>query len=103
MLNEYDQIVLFFTIIFDNSCLTGGTDEAICYAETATSGDRKFASHLININGEEVLNRRKVYEKSRGRAWSPEISIVQLATAAMKEHEELKAKFGIEAIEVSNM
>ena len=79
---------------------TGGTDEAICYAETASSPeDRKFANHLININGEEVLNKRKVYERSRANAWNDEDSIFKLATAIMKESVELK-KFGIDAIEV---
>lgn len=81
---------------------TGGTDEAICYAETASSPeDRQFANHLININGEEVLNKRKVYEKSRAKAWSNEDSILKLATAIMKESAELKSRFGIDAIEVS--
>lgn len=81
---------------------TGGTDEAICYAETASSPeDRKFANHLININGEEVLNKRKVYERSRANAWSNEDSTLKLATAIMKESAELKKKFGIDAIEVS--
>lgn len=80
---------------------TGGTDEAICYAETASSPeDRKFANHLININGEEVLNKRKVYERSRANAWNNEDSILKLATAIMKENAELKKKFGIDAIEV---
>ena len=80
---------------------TGGTDEAICYAETASSPeDRKFANHLININGEEVLNKRKVYERSRANAWSNEDSILKLATAIMKESAELKKKFGIDAIDV---
>ena len=80
---------------------TGGTDEAICYAETASSPeDRKFANHLININGEEVLNKRKVYERSRANAWNNEDSILKLATAIMKESAELKEKFGIDAIEV---
>ena len=87
------------------SCLlfskTGGTDEAICYAETASSPeDRKFANQLININGDEVLNKRKVYERSRAIAWNNEDSIWKLATAIMKENTELKRKFGIDAIEV---
>ena len=87
----------FFPLVY-----IGGTDEAICYAETASSPeDRKFANHLININGEEVLNKRKVYEKSRAKAWSNEDSILKLATAIMKESAELKSRFGIDAIEVS--
>lgn len=92
----------FFLYIFLS--YIGGTDEAICYAETASSPeDRKFANHLININGEEVLNKRKVYERSRANAWSNEDSILKLATAIMKESAELKKKFGIDAIEVSAM
>ena len=81
---------------------TGGTDEAICYAETASfPEDRKFANHLININGDEVLNKRKVYERSRANAWSNEDSILKLATTIMKESAEIKKRFGIDAIEVS--
>ncbi|XP_020632863.1 uncharacterized protein LOC110069677, partial [Orbicella faveolata] len=84
--------------------LKGGTDEAICYAETASSPeDRKFANHLININGEEVLNKRKVYERSRANAWSNEDSTLKLATAIMKESAELKKKFGIDAIEKKDL
>ena len=83
--------------------LIGGTDEAICYAETASSPeDRKFANQLININGEEVLNKRKVYERSRAKAWSNEDSIIKLATTIMKESAEMKSRFGIDAIKVSN-
>ena len=90
---------LIFTLTF---VILGGQDEAICYAETATSpDDRKFANHLININGDEVLNKRKVYERSRANAWSNEDSILKLATAIMKENVEMKKKFGIDAIEVS--
>jgi len=84
--------------------LKGGQDEAICYAETATSpDDRKFASQLININGEEVLNKRKVFERSRANAWSNEDSILKLATAIMKESSELKSRFGIDAIESKDL
>ncbi|KAJ7374341.1 60S acidic ribosomal protein P1 [Desmophyllum pertusum] len=84
--------------------LKGGTDEAICYAETASSPeDRKFANHLININGEEVLNKRKVYERSRANAWSNEDSILKLATAIMKESAELKSRFGIDSIEQKDL
>ena len=54
----------------------------------------------MNINGEEVANKRKVFEKSRLVAWSNEDSILKLATAIMKENEELKSRYGIEAIEV---
>jgi len=54
----------------------------------------------VNINGEEVANKRKVFEKSRLVAWSNEDSILKLATAIMKENEELKSRYGIEAIEV---
>lgn len=84
--------------------LKGGQDEAICYAETATSpDDRKFANHLININGEEVLNKRKVYERSRANAWSNEDSTLKLATAIMKESAEIKSRFGIDAIEKKDL
>ena len=55
----------------------------------------------MNINGEEVANKRKVYEKSLLVAWSNEDSILKLATAIMKENAEMKSKFGIDAIEVS--
>ena len=55
----------------------------------------------MNINGEEVANKRKVYEKSRLVAWSNEDSILKLATTIMKENSEMKDRFGIEAIEVS--
>ncbi|XP_068731509.1 uncharacterized protein [Montipora capricornis] len=80
--------------------LKGGQDEAICYAETATSPQsRKFANHLININGEEVLNKRKVYERSRANAWSNEDSILKLADALVKENADIKERFGISAIE----
>lgn len=91
------SLKLIFTFV-----ISGGQDEAICYAETATSpDDRKFANHLININGDEVLNKRKVYERSRANAWSNEDSILKLATAIMKENSEMKKKFCIDAIEVS--
>ena len=55
----------------------------------------------MNINGEEVANKRKVYEKSRLVAWSNEDSILKLATTIMKENSEMKDRFGIDAIEVS--
>lgn len=55
----------------------------------------------MNINGEEVANKRKVYEKSRLVAWSNEDSILKLATVIMKENAEMKSKFAIDAIEVS--
>lgn len=55
----------------------------------------------MNINGEEVANKRKVYEKSRLVAWSNEDSILKLATTIMKENYEMKDRFGIDAIEVS--
>ena len=83
-------------------CSTGGSDEAICYAETATEGGRKFTVHLININGEEVLNKRKVYERSRGKAWNSEQSLLRLAAAVLKANRELKARFQTDsAIEVT--
>ena len=47
-----------------------------------------------------MLNKRKVYERSRANAWSNEDSTLKLATAIMKESAELKKKFGIDAIEV---
>ena len=82
--------------------LSGGTDEAICYADQASSPEvRNFATHLININGEEVSNKRKVYERSSLIAWSNEDSILKLATAIMKENDEMKKRFGIDAIDVS--
>ncbi|XP_044174421.1 uncharacterized protein LOC122958076 [Acropora millepora] len=66
--------------------LKGGQGEAICYAETATSPQsRKFATHLISINGEEVLNKRRIYERSRANAWSNEDSIFMLANALLEE------------------
>ncbi|CAH3188203.1 unnamed protein product [Porites lobata] len=84
--------------------LKGGTDEAICYADQASSPDqRNFASHLVNINGEEVANKRKVYEKSRLVAWSNEDSILKLATTIMKENSEMKDRFGIDAIESEDL
>ncbi|XP_073247828.1 uncharacterized protein [Porites lutea] len=84
--------------------LKGGQDEAVCYAETATSpDDRKFANHLININGDVVLNKRKVYERSRANAWNNEDSILKLATAIMKESSEMKKRFGIDAIDVDDL
>ena len=55
----------------------------------------------MNINGEEVANKRKVYEKSRLVAWSNEDSILKLSTTIMKENSEMKDRFGIDAIEVS--
>ena len=75
----------------------------MCYAETATSPQsRKFANQLININGEEVLNKRRIYEKSRANAWSNEDSIFKLANALLKENDEIqKQGFGISAIDVS--
>ena len=90
-----------FVSVFSFSYGTGGTDEAVCYAETASSPeDRKFAAQLININGDEVLNKRKVYERSRANAWNNEDSILKLATAIMKENAQMKEKFNIDAIEV---
>ena len=47
-----------------------------------------------------MLNKRKVYERSRANAWNNEDSILKLATAIMKESAELKKKFGIDAIDV---
>lgn len=55
----------------------------------------------MNINGEEVAKKRKVYEKSRLDAWSNKNSILQLAIAIMKENLEMKDRFGIDAIDVS--
>ena len=55
----------------------------------------------MNVNGDEVANKRKVYEKSRLVAWSNEDSILKLATAIMKENHELKSRYGIDAIDVS--
>lgn len=49
-----------------------------------------------------MLNKRKVYERSRANAWSNEDSILKLATAIMKENAEMKSRFGIDAIEVSH-
>ncbi|XP_015766245.1 PREDICTED: tyrosine-protein kinase Fer-like isoform X3 [Acropora digitifera] len=85
--------------------LKGGQDEAICYAETATSPQsRKFANHLININGEEVLNKRRIYEKSRANAWSNEDSIFKLANALLKENDEIqKQGFGVSAIDKDDL
>ncbi|XP_068708228.1 uncharacterized protein [Montipora foliosa] len=84
--------------------LKGGTDEAICYADQASSPDeRNIASHLVNVNGDEVANKRKVYEKSRLVAWSNEDSILKLATAIMKENHELKSRYGIDAIDKKDM
>ena len=48
-----------------------------------------------------MANKRKVYEKSRLVAWSNEDSILKLATAIMKENDELKSRYGIDAIDVS--
>lgn len=84
--------------------LKGGTDEAICYADQASSPDqRNFASHLVNINGEEVANKRKVYEKSRLVAWSNEDSILKLATTIMGENSEMKKRYNIDAIEPKDL
>ncbi|XP_015774992.1 PREDICTED: uncharacterized protein LOC107353184 [Acropora digitifera] len=85
--------------------LKGGQDEAICYAETATSPQsRKFANHLININGEEVLNKRRIYERSRANAWSNEESVLRLANALTKENNEIqKEGFGISAIDKDDL
>ncbi|XP_067026413.1 uncharacterized protein [Acropora muricata] len=81
--------------------LKGGQGEAICYAETATSPqDRKFANHLININGGEVLNKRRIYERSRANAWSNENSIFMLANALIKENKE---GFGSSAIDKNDL
>ena len=91
-------------VTFASLSLLGGQDEAVCYAETATSpDDRKFANHLININGDVVLNKRKVYERSRANAWNNEDSVLKLATAIMKESSEMKKRFGIDAIDVSSI
>ncbi|PFX18639.1 Serine/threonine-protein kinase Nek6 [Stylophora pistillata] len=84
--------------------LKGGADEAICYAETASSPeDRKFAAQLININGDEVLNKPKVYERSRSNAWNNEDSILKLATAIMRENAQMKEKCNIDAIEKKDL
>ena len=91
-------------VTFASLSLLGGQDEAVCYAETATSpDDRKFANHLININGDVVLNKRKVYERSRANAWNNEDSILKLATAIMRESSEMKERFGIDVIDVSTI
>lgn len=91
-------------VTFASLSLLGGQDEAVCYAETATSPDvRKFANHLININGDVVLNKRKVYERSRANAWNNEDSILKLTTAIMKESSEIKKRFDIDAIDVSSI
>ena len=91
-------------VTFASLSLLGGQDEAVCYAETATSpDDRKFANHLININGDVVLNKRKVYERSRANAWNNEDYILKLATAIMRESSEMKERFGIDAIDVSSI
>ena len=55
----------------------------------------------MNINGEEVAKKRKVYEKRLLVAWSNEESVLKLATTIMKENSEMKDRFGIDAIEVS--
>ena len=93
---------MMFSIICEGHfcyTLVGGQGEAICYAETATSPQsRKFATHLISINGEEVLNKRRIYERSRANAWSNEDSIFMLANALIKENKE---GFGSSAINVS--
>ena len=107
--NQYKFSVFCLTalvgkVTFASLSLLGGQDEAVCYAETATSpDDRKFANHLININGDVVLNKRKVYERSRANAWNNEDSILKLATAIMRESSEMKKRFGIDAIDVSSI
>ncbi|XP_044172270.1 uncharacterized protein LOC122956650 [Acropora millepora] len=85
--------------------LKGGYDEAVCYAETATSPQsRRFANYLINIDGEEVVNKRRIYERSRSNAWSNEDSIIKLANALIKENNEIqKQGFGISAIDKNDL
>ena len=88
--------VFFYTLV-------GGQDEAMCYAETATSPQsRKFATHLVSINGEMVLNKRRIYERSLANAWSNEDSIFKLANALIEEIKAiLEEAPGSSAIDVS--
>lgn len=79
----------------------GGIDEVICYVEIVFFlEDRKFVNYLININGEEVLNKWKVYERSWVNVWNNEDFILKFVIVIMKESVELKKKFGIDVIEV---
>ena len=49
-----------------------------------------------------MLNKRKVYERSRGKAWNSEQSLLRLAAAVLKANRELKARFQTDsAIEVT--
>ncbi len=69
----------------------GGLDEAVCYAETAMPGEKLLQTHLIVINGTEVHNKRKVYDRSLARAWSNKDSILKLSAKLAEVNATLQA------------
>ncbi|XP_033107533.1 tyrosine-protein kinase CSK-like [Anneissia japonica] len=58
--------------------LEGGVNEAICYADTATTSSKKVTTHLVVINGEEVAKRRNIYDTSVSTGWDPDTSLLRL-------------------------
>ncbi|XP_066292396.1 uncharacterized protein [Branchiostoma lanceolatum] len=74
--------------------LKGGEDEAIFHGHPATAGKKAFAVQLIAINGEETARKRKIYEKSRERSWSPEDSVRRLLQEVLRANGELVDKHG---------
>ncbi|XP_035695713.1 cAMP-dependent protein kinase type 1-like [Branchiostoma floridae] len=76
--------------------LKGGEDEAIFHGHPATAGKKAFAVQLIAINGEETARKRKIYEKSRERSWSPEDSVRRLLQEVLGANRELVEKHGLD-------
>ncbi|XP_071950170.1 uncharacterized protein [Antedon mediterranea] len=64
--------------------LKGGVNEAICYADTATTSSKKVTTHLIVINGEEVAKRRNTYDTSVSVGWDSDNSLLRLLTLVIK-------------------
>ncbi|GAB6029270.1 hypothetical protein CHUAL_005037 [Chamberlinius hualienensis] len=67
------------------------TDEAVCYAETAIPGRKLLQTHYVNVNGQEVHLKRRVYEGSVAKAWSNKDSILKLTAKLMEVNKELNA------------
>ena len=71
--------------------LKRGADKAICYADTAVSGEPRFGTHMIVVNGAEVAARKKHLDQTLSRAWKSEKSLMMLVALVLRANREAHA------------
>lgn len=71
--------------------LKGGADVAICYADTAVSGEARFTTHMIVVNGAEVQARKKHLDQTLSRAWDTVKSLMMLVASVLQANREANA------------